>query len=328
MKSEYPYTYARVSAMKSKLLKRGDYDKLQKLSVGEIIKYLSENEYKKEIDKYAVTKNGVDLIEFALIENTSNTYLKLKRISESKISTLIDTYLIRNDIHNIKTIIRGIMLGKPADDIRELLISATKNQELFFENLLKSDSVEKVIDKLGFLDKVKANKALADYKDSKCLVHIENLLDQYMYFEMQKSAEEINHRRIEGFLRAEIKNANLKTILKFKKAGKDNQEILSLLIKPKRKTLSLVEKSYDDIIKSLQKKNKEITEDLLVTEAQVDKESLVKIGKLLHQKPLSADIILGYLLAKEIEMRNLRLIIKAKEFNLDDEFVENQLVVV
>ena len=65
----------------------------------------------------------------------------------------------------------------------------------------------------------------------------------------------------------------------------------------------------------------------MVIESKIDKRAILIVQKLISQKPLSADIIIGYLFAKEIEMRNIRLITKAKEFGLSDEFLENQLVV-
>ena len=65
----------------------------------------------------------------------------------------------------------------------------------------------------------------------------------------------------------------------------------------------------------------------MVIESKIDKRAILIVQKLISQKPLSADIIIGYLFAKEIEMRNIRLISKAKEFGLSDEFLENQLVV-
>ena len=47
---------------------------------------------------------------------------------------------------------------------------------------------------------------------------------------------------------------------------------------------------------------------------------------MLHQNPLSIDVILGYMFAKEIEVRNLKILIKGKQLNLKEEFIENQLV--
>ena len=66
---EAPYTYARVSVMRSKLLKRDDYNRLMKMKLNDIIRFLQETEYKKEMDEIAMNYSGIDLVEFALNKN-------------------------------------------------------------------------------------------------------------------------------------------------------------------------------------------------------------------------------------------------------------------
>lgn len=326
LEAEYPYTYARVSAMKSKLLKLQDYDKLQKMGMSDIIKFLSENEYKSEIEKFGVRMNGIELIEFSLLENTSSTYNKLKRICDPELIEIINTYLLRNDIHNLKTILRGKVIGKSNSEISALLLTATRHSKSFFDMLVNETSIEKITAKFVFLNKEKLKNALSNFKDSKSLIQLENLLDKYMFEEMFDLANKVKGT-INDFLRAEINGANYKLILKMKYNKQDSKDIIPLLIRPKRSTLILVEKTYHDILKELKKTYPEISEDLLKAESTIDKKTITTVSKLLHQRPLTADIIIGYLFAKEIETRNLRLIIKAKEFNLDSDFVESQLVV-
>ena len=47
----YPYTYARVSAMKGKLIQRDQYQKMLRMGTNEVTKFLQETEYRKEIDE-------------------------------------------------------------------------------------------------------------------------------------------------------------------------------------------------------------------------------------------------------------------------------------
>ena len=46
----------------------------------------------------------------------------------------------------------------------------------------------------------------------------------------------------------------------------------------------------------------------------------------MHQHLLSIDVILGYMFAKDIEVRNLKLIIKGKQLGLSEQFIESQLI--
>lgn len=332
---EYPYTYARVMAMKGKLFGRNDYDKLQKMTVSEIIKFLSDGEYKKEIEKYAVIKSGPELADYALLLNTSNTCLKLKKISEPEVVKLIDAYLIRNDINNLKIILRGLQTGEDKEKIKDNLFYATVNNKNFFINILNCDNVKKAINRLTFLSKSKLKFSIDMIDQGNNLMYVENLLDHYMYDKIIETTKKLegSDSIILDYLNAEVEAINLKVLLRMKHEKENSKNIIPLLIKPKRNTLKLVENSYDEIINYLEKtrfksvfSGKEKT-DLVSVESLIDKGMIMTVIRLLRQKPLSAEIIFGYLLAKEAEMRNIRLIIKAKDFSLPNEFIEKQLVI-
>ena len=68
------------------------------------------------------------------------------------------------------------------------------------------------------------------------------------------------------------------------------------------------------------------TGSLITLETELYKYLLKQSSLLLHQHPLSVDIILGFMLAKDIEIRNLRILIKGKQLGLSEEFIEKQLV--
>ena len=53
---------------------------------------------------------------------------------------------------------------------------------------------------------------------------------------------------------------------------------------------------------------------------------LKKALAMTRQRPLFADSIIGYMFAKEIEARNLKLMIKGKQLKLEDSFIEEQLI--
>ena len=122
----YPYAYARVCAMKSKLVRRDDYTKLLKMGVNEVMKFLQETEYKKEIDELSMAISGVNLVELALNKNLIKTMQKLKRISPDELRLLIEAYLKRMDSHNIKTILRGKLTKAGNEYVETLLVPVGK----------------------------------------------------------------------------------------------------------------------------------------------------------------------------------------------------------
>ena len=67
-------------------------------------------------------------------------------------------------------------------------------------------------------------------------------------------------------------------------------------------------------------------DSLITIETELYKHLLRQSILLLHQHPLSIDVILGYMFAKYIEVRNLKIIVKGKQLGLSEEFIESQLV--
>ena len=65
---------------------------------------------------------------------------------------------------------------------------------------------------------------------------------------------------------------------------------------------------------------------MITLETELYKYLLQQSILLLHQHPLSVDVILGYMFAKDIEIRNVKIIVKGKQLGLNEEFIENQLV--
>jgi V/A-type H+-transporting ATPase subunit C len=63
-------------------------------------------------------------------------------------------------------------------------------------------------------------------------------------------------------------------------------------------------------------------------EGTIDRFLLNYASKLLHRKPLSVSPIFGYLLWKEIETKNIKLLVHAKAMGLDDNVVDTNLIMV
>ena len=70
------------------------------------------------------------------------------------------------------------------------------------------------------------------------------------------------------------------------------------------------------------------TGSLIRLELDLSRQMLKRSALLIHQHPLSVDVILGYMFAKEIEVRNLKLILKSKQLSLGADFTEQQIIVV
>jgi V/A-type H+-transporting ATPase subunit C len=340
----YPYTYVRSTAMKALLVKKEDYHKLMKMSLSEITKFLQDSEYKKEINELAAQHSGIDLLELALNRNMAASFDKLRKISPDEMDLLIDQYVKRKDIEDIKTILRGKFTNSSIEKIKGSLISAGTLSLDFLYKLAEMDFKEalsnlKIVD-FGYLE-----KAYQEYSETKSLAPIESALDHFYYSSVLDFTRRLpsEGRLFREFLESEIEILNIINLIRLKREKLEKKEIEKYLFFSKepgknRKIKRLLGiEDLNELMKALEKEEygeiiKEGMEDLeknnslIKMEIGLYKYLLKKSVLLMHQHPLSVDIILGYMFAKEIEVRNLRLIIKGKQLGLSEDFIEKQLV--
>lgn len=344
---EYPYTYARVSAMKAKLLKKSDYDKMLKMRENEIARYLQDSEYKSQINKIGATLTGTPLVEKAIRENLTDTLNKMKNISDGGLKILITEYLEKEDFFNIKTIIRGKFTKTPNDEIRKLLVPVGSLSLLELNKMLAVDDIDKILVMAKLLNFSEIKTALKTFKEKKQLEILEAAIDKVFYKKLVAFIETIptDAKLIRDFLAGEVDATNIKVVLKFKKEKIGEEILRNLLVISKvskislkkweriimAKTLELAMKEfektpYEQIIKKgaeeLQKKN-----TLSEIDLEFQKYLLKRARTKTHQNPLSVDVILSYMFAKEIEIRNIHTIIKSKQLMLSESFIQKELII-
>jgi len=343
---EYPYTYARVAAMRSKLLKKEDYQKLLKMKLNEIIKYLDDLEYKKEIDELASLYSGVDLLEIALNRNLVKTFFKLKSISSLELNLLIRAYLGRNDVWNVKTILRGKYTNASEDYLKKLIIPAGTFKKEFLISLFKKDSIEDILKSLPHIHFREMQKAYEHFSKHNDLSAIENFLDQHYYHGIMDLAKAlpIQGKLFREFLEKEMEVLNILTITRSLRDGLSKGIVKDHLIKTgKPGTDALFRKMAElenlaqisDRIKD--PKLKGIVEEglekfkqeksLVYLESSLQRHLVKKSVLLLHKHPLSVDVILGYMFAKENEVKNLKMLLKGKQLGMSESFIEGELVI-
>lgn len=337
---KYPYTYVRTATMKAKLYKKEEYHKFLKMDLSELIKNLQESDYKKEIDELAQDFSGIELIELALNNNLVRNFAKLKMISPDELDELVNAYLRRNDVYNMKTILRGKYSQAGPKRIKKFLVPVGAEKPEYWDSLIEKTSVEEVLQALP-IDKSKREKALKRFKDEGSLSGVENILDAD-YFKFMKNFSMRIPKKGELFrilLQHEIDIINIKNLFRLRKLNKkdyDKYLFSGGKVFGKDKLAALAAADFTVIIEAINKTSykKAFTEhkeaiaqkDLVAIENALDRFLLKKASFLLHQYPLSVSAILGFMFAKEIEVKNLRMLVKGKQLGLEEEFIEKQLV--
>ena len=340
----YPYTYVRTSVMKSLLFRKDDYSRMLKMSFNEIAKFLQESNYKNEINQLAAGYSGADLLELALNRSIAGSFKKLMKISQYELGLLIREYAGRKDIEDIKTILRGRLTGANEKQIQASITAAGTLSYDFLVSLLKKESVEEILKNNGIADFSLFKESLKEFNEKKTLVSVENALDKYYYSSLMQFSRTLPKEGalFRDFLLKEVEILNILTLFRLKKAKLEKSTAKNFMIQTGQPSDHLIKKLIDvddieELSKSLEKTEykgiilESIGEfrknnSLIKLETGLYKHLLSQSMLLMHQHPLSIDVILGYMFAKDIEARNLKIIVKGKQLGLSEQFIESQLV--
>lgn len=330
IQKEYPYMFARVSAKRAKLLEKNDYMNLLKMEPNDIARKLEEGDYKEEINELASRHEGVELVELALNQNLSSTLVEIQEISPESLKDILDVYLRKYEILSFKRLLRWKNNGQ-SGEIEDLLTPTTRTKEDFMEMSEKSfDEIKQSITFEG------SNIDYQEYiRDEEELIMIEHKLDQAYFDEITATAAKTRNKHFKEFVEDEIRFENIKISLRLKKHKVDADKI-------KRR---LLEGSSDNTpIRIAEAKNfseaKEIVKEECLNEENISNSTLEDIEhllevtrlnrslKMLHDSPMGLTTVIGYIIAKTIEVKNLRMLIRAKETGIQNqETIKKNLII-
>lgn len=339
----YPYVTARVKAKRASLLPKETYDRLLLMEVPEIARFLGEREYKAEMLALGTRYSGVDLIENAVSHNLARIYNNIFDFSEGSLRSMIGRYLDRYDLENVKTIVRAKLYGASAADVAEDLVPAGSFSQDFLDELVTAPTLDDAFEALRGTIYATAQSILAhkpsDISDWSAW---EDLVSRLYYAELLASippATDAN-RLMREFVRREIDIINLKTLLRawaskaafqreiFLEGGYEMtvDELDELVGLDKADLVRRLQdySFYDDIAGALEKVEET---GIGVLVRRVEKVHLLDAARYAHLHPLSILPILDYVILKDREATNIRLIARGKESGLPTETIRELLVV-
>jgi len=341
----YPYVCARVRAKRAFLLPYDTYRKLLLMDIYEITRFLGESSYKKEINELELKTIGHHLIEFALNRNIAAVYQQILGYCEGDLNTMLSAYLQREDILNIKAILRGKSYNARPEEILKAVRSSGKYPEEYWQDIVqKSKTVQETIELLKGNDYYETIKTFVkdwELHPAEC----ENELEQAYYrllLNSVHSRSEPNRLFLE-FIREEINLVNIKTLFMAKYESVESDRLRTMIIAggniPEKTMQHLINApDFKLFLEEIQKISEyQIIRDTIETIEQtgslshviriLEKDHLTKATKKSYLYPLSILPILDYIIRKRIEIENLRIIIQAKEKGLSEQAIKELLVV-
>lgn len=343
-KGNYAYIVARVKSKKAALLKDDAYSKMLMMSLPEISRFISESGYQKEITELTGKYSGVDLIEHATYINMARLFRSVLDSSEGDLKDMIASDLERWDIWNLKVILRGRSYGVNAEEIKEDLVPAGVLDLEHLEKLMGFETDEDILAAYQKMTEVTIpSEVLSKYKEDRNIAVIEDCLDKIYYEKLLLSIDPSSRakRLFQDFIRNEIDITNLETILKLKKENVPGDVILTYVVPggkliDKKLAAQLANAEsvsamagdlsqlefYEDIKDAL-----DDAKPLREIVAALNRYHVSQANTFSHLYPLSVIPVIDFMIHKENEVNNIRIIARGLESGLDKEVIKGLLVV-
>ena len=341
----FAYTSSRVKAKKSKLLKAEDYNKLQMMSVPEISRYISEAGYVKEMTDLAGAHDGLELVEYATYGNMAKAFRSILGAASGDCKNMVGAYLKKWDYLNALTILRGKRYGLPLDEIRmDLVVAGYLNTE-DLEKLMQMANVDDILAAFCAMEHIRIpDEVMAIYKAQTALGPIEDFFVISYYRELLASVKGKNDRPttvFRNYIRSVIDVKNIETLLKFKIENVDPEVAMRYYIDGGREIDEKLMSQYlatADVASLLNDLQQLKMYADIKDYVSADTDVIGAMNALAHYQsdlaesvsalyPLSVLPVVDYMLRKEAEVKNIRMIAYGTNAGLDPAVIKEMLVI-
>lgn len=312
----------RIRHAEKKLLTKQQLQRLADAkNLEDAIKLLNETSYSSELSKLDRPEN----YEQVLSEVLNKTYKEAMEISPDK--SLVEILSCKYDYHNLKVLVKETILKEKFDSMYCML---DENEiEAFRELALKNDE--------GLSKDFK--ECLDFFETTKDPQDIDIFIDKKYFEKVLSLAEGFKLEMITEYFKAMIDFINLRTFIRCRKQNQVKETLEKVLIKGGDvETDKILDMFYEDIeILPIKLKAYKIgrvlskiveeyknTNSLNSFEKSMD-DYLVEIVRKAKSIHYGAEVIFSFLFAKELEIKNLRLILVGKVNGLSADFIKERL---
>ncbi|MFX0548793.1 V-type ATP synthase subunit C [Hathewaya histolytica] len=324
---DFTQAVSRLRVLEKRLLNKVKIERMiDSSSADEALKVLNETEYSSLMGN---VKRAEDY-EILLQEELERVYSLISEITPD--NSLIEILKIKYDYHNIKVLLKAKALNKEFPE----LLTTMGTQEI---DKLK-DAINTGIFK-GLSEEIQGViKEVEDkFKESKDPQVIDIITDKYMYEDMLKRAEVLKEEFIIDYVKSNIDLINIRTLIRVKTQDKPLKFLQSVLLEGGMIKLDTLLNVYSDTFENIISKLSSTKYKAVVKEGLEEFLSngkltlfeklfedylmnLVKNAKYVHFGP---EPLFAYILAKETEIKIIRIIMVAKLNNVQSSVIRERL---
>ncbi len=351
MSDDYGYINARMKAMKSRLLKRVEYDRMLGLeTIEEVVSFLDATPYGRDVELALTLKKGMTGVDEGFRRNLEKTFNQIISMTSDRPRELVHIVMGRWELLNIKTILRGKHINATLDTILANLVPFGRLDDVALRELANQKNVKSVIDLLSQWRIPYASalrEAFLTYRDKEDLQILELALDRAYFSTALRSLDpsDPDDGQIIDFLKREIDMVLVSYAIRMVHYGLREFDESSVFI-PWGKNVNaekfsrmIKAKDMDDLIKVIDMPGAaECFEAGMVRYLENHRLSFMERALetcfirhtcgTITRDPLSIVVVIAYLWLKVNEIMNLRVISRGKYTTMPNSEIEKNLVFV
>lgn len=325
--NKYLYSVTRIRALETKLIEKSKLERMIEAKDGEeVFKILSETEYAVLISELS----GVSDYETMLAKELVRTYSLINQISPSP--ELTNIFLYKYDIHNLKVLLKSSFLGEENDylliDIGTIPINKlkeyVKEKDYSELNPIIRNGIENINNSFSY----KADPQVIDF-----------ILDKSLFELMYKTAYESKSMFLVDYLKSLIDLTNIKSLIRLKDIGLGRDYLEKVIIDNGKLDKGFFVEMFDEPTEMLIEKlvvsdyHKVIEEGIssylktkrLTKFEKLSDDYVFEIAKRGKYIAFGIEPIIGYILAKENEIKAIRMIMVGKINEIPNEVIRERL---
>lgn len=346
---------ARVRGLRGRLLKGPDYEAL--LGAGSLDEYAERirgtpyGPYMEVAKARYPSSDDAEghalFIEAALASSLSEAFELLARVAPKDAARFLEALMAGWEVYGLKTIIRGIAGGVKREEILILLVPAGALDRAAIKHLLAAKDVDDVIAFLetwGLPYAAPLKRGLPEYKKSGSLAGMEASLDLFLYAHLRAlfKSRGLDETILRDMLELRIDMANIMTLMKIAGEGYASDAAAGFFIegganimKDEFARLSWIKKR-DELAEAAaavvgdaalaEALSSADADDMNLLEEALEELLEGRLRRMAVVEPLSIALVASYVQMKTREVKNLRLIARAKAFAIPVDEIKRNII--
>ena len=314
----YPYAVARIRMLERSLLTSKQYNQMAEAkSVNDAIKMLNEA-------GYTVLNNPITVknYEEALSAQLAKAYQDVKELVSGE--NFMDVFLLKNDYHNLKVLIKGEISGSQGD--KYLIDGGTVDK-----TLMKNAFLTKSLDVLPLSMKEAIAKAYEVYGKTMSGQMIDIVLDRAAFKDMEDVAKKSSSSFVKRYVECLCDMTNLKSFLRIKNMKKTFDMFIEAFVPGGSFGIENFRQSFnsDNSASGFKATQYEgvaeyMSQGFTAFEKQCD-DYIMSFVKDAKYASLTLEPMVAYIYARETEAKTIRIILSSKVNKIETDVIKERL---